>query len=303
MTRMARHLPMTLANERDTVNSLRWVLRELRVLYFAAMTLPIVLGAAVAWARGTPFNVGLFALTVVGGIFMQAGTNMTNDFFDYRADEGDPAPPPLPPEQALQGAVAFLIVGTLIGLYLAMLTGPVVLLLGIVGLVSGYSYSAPPLRLSGTGVGELLAGLNMGVLTTLGSYYVQTLRLTWEPALAAAPVGLLMAALLALHGFQSEKLSQTVGRSLWANLGPQRAAAAYGVPALAAFLLLLAAVLRGALPVTALLALLAVPLAVLAAATAARGHLTGAMRSAMAAHLSTTALLTLAYLIAGTLAA
>jgi 1,4-dihydroxy-2-naphthoate octaprenyltransferase len=287
--------------ESGKVSTIWWALRELRILYFAAMALPITLGAAIAWSRAGRFDFGLFVLTLVGGIFVQAGTNMANDFFDYQAEEHELTAHLLPPQQALQGALAFFIVGIMIGLYLAVLAGPLVIGLGVVAVISGYVYSAPPLRLSGTGLGELLGGLNMGMLTTIGSYYVQTGVVVWEPVLASLPVGLLMAALLALHGFQGEKLAQTVGRSLWAWFGPQAAPAVYGVPALVAFGVLLVQPLQGGLLLTVLLALLAAPLALVAVVAAGHGQLQGAMRNAMAAHLGTVSLLVVAYLLAGLL--
>lgn len=278
------------------------LLSEGRAPYFVAMALPIFLGAAIAWARTGSFDFGMFTVALVGGVFLQAGTTMANDYFDSGpSDDGGAAWQLLPPQQVLQGAVAFFVVGSMIGLYLAALTGPVVLLLGLIGLLSAYSYSAPPLRLSGTGVGELLAGLNLGMLTTLGSYYVQAYRLAWEPVVAALPVALLMAATLALNGFQPAKIKACAGRSVWARLGEQAAPLIYALSSALAFALLLVGVIRRTLPEEALLALLALPAAALTFVAASRARLRGAVRSAIVTHLSVATLLVVAYLVTGTL--
>jgi 1,4-dihydroxy-2-naphthoate octaprenyltransferase len=264
------------------------------------MALPIFLGAAIAWSRTGQFDFGMFALALVGGVFMQAGTTMANEYFDEGPREDEEVGWQfLPPQQVLQGAVAFFVVGSMIGLYLAALTGPAVLFLGLVGLLSGYTYSAPPLRLSGTGVGELLAGLNLGVLTTLGSYYVQVYRLSWEPVVAALPVALLMASSLALHGFEPRKIQTLDHRTIWARLGPGAAPVVYGAMATVAFILLVAGVVRKLLPPETLIAVLGLPAAVVAFLAAGQARFRWAVRTAVITHLSVSGLLVVAYLLHG----
>lgn len=281
------------------LNSLWTFLREIRAPYFAAIALPILLGSAIAWAQQGRFEIGLFAMSLLAGSFLQAGTNMTNDFFDYqRTGEGGPWTL-VPPQQVLQGALGFFVVGTMVGVYIALATGPLVLLLGIVGIASGYLYSVPPLRLSGTGVGELLAGLNLGLLTTVGAYYVQVGAVGWIVVWAALPVALLMTAVLVLNGFQPSKLA--LNRSVWARLGAGRAGLAYAVPALTAYALLISGVALGRLPQILLLALLGLPFAILTIVSAQSGRLGAAVVSAVGAHLSSTAFMALAFWLEGLL--
>lgn len=270
----------------------RW-LREIRAPYFAAIALPILLGSAVAWSQADAFDVGTFALSLLAGIFLQAGTNMTNDFYDYGESGGTLPWAIIPPEQALQGALGFLIVGAMVGGIIALEAGPLVLLLGLIGIASGYAYSVPPIRLSGSGLGELLAGLNLGLLTTLGAYYVQTGVVDGIVFWVAAPVVLLMTAVLVLNGFQPSKMERA---TLWARLGPSWAAAAYALPAIAAYALLIVAVAWERLPQLSLLGLLGLPLTALAIAGAHLRHSTTAIAGAVGAHLSVTALLALAFL-------
>jgi 1,4-dihydroxy-2-naphthoate polyprenyltransferase len=250
---------------------------------------------------GETLDIGLFSLAVLAGIFLQVGTNMTNDFFDYQRpdnpgeDEGEWTLEP--PQQVLQGAVGFFVVGAMVGLYIAVVAGPLVLLLGAVGIASGYLYSAPPIRLSGTGFGELLAGLNLGLLTTIGAYYVQTGTVDWLVVWVALPVALLMAAVLILNGFRPAKVAGS--RSLWARLGQGRGSVAYGIPYLLAYAVLITGVALERLPQVTLLALLGMPLGAVAIASAHLRHFTLAIVSAVGAHLSTTALLSVAFVLYG----
>ncbi len=270
-------------------------LHEIRAPYFAAIALPIVLGTAIAWATVGTFDVGLFTLSLLAGIFLQAGANMTNDFFDYQRLGDEERPWTLqPPQQVLQGALGFNVVGAMVGLYVALVSGPLVLLLGVVGIASGFLYSAPPVRLSGTGLGELMAGVNLGLLTTLGAYYVQARQVDGIVFWAALPPVLLMSATLILNGFLPAKLA--ANRSLWARMGRERAALAYTLPAILAFAVLIIGVALNRLPQISLLGLLGLPLAASAIVTAQLGRLTLAIISAVGAHLSTVALLSLAFI-------
>lgn len=271
-------------------------LTEIRAPYFAAIALPILLGTTIAWATAQRFNLALFALSLLAGIFLQAGANMTNDFFDTQLEDS-PARgwTIIAPEQAMQGALGFFVVGTMVGLYVVLATGPLTLLLGAIGIVSGYIYSAPPFRLSGTGIGELLAGANLGLLTTVGAYYVQTLRVAPLVLWAALPVALLMAATLVLNGFSWPKLDRR--RSLWARLGRRWSAVAYAIPALSAYAVLIIGAVLGALPQVTLLALLGLPLAAGAIAGAQLDRFSFASASAVGAHLGTTTLLVLSFLL------
>lgn len=273
-------------------------LHELRAPYFAAIALPILLGNALAWHAQGALDVGLFVMSLLAGIFLQAGTTMTNDFFDYqRTGEQDLLWALVPPQQVLQGAFAFFIVGAMVGVYVALVSGPLVWLLGIIGIISGYAYSVPPFRLSGTGLGEVLAGLNLGLLTTLGAYYVQVKSVDGIVVWVALPVALLMTAVLVLNGFQPAKLA--ANRSLWSKFGPERAGVAYMLPAMAAYALLIIGVALDWLPQLSLLGLLGLPFAAIATVSIQMSHLSWAIVSAIAAHLSTTALLALAFVLHG----
>jgi 1,4-dihydroxy-2-naphthoate octaprenyltransferase len=277
-------------------------LREIRAPYFAAIALPILLGSAVAYAKQGTLDIGLFVMSLLAGSFLQAGTTMTNDFFDsQRTGEQDLLWALVPPQQVLQGALAFFVVGSMVGIYVALVSGPLVLLLGVIGIASAYAYSGPPFNLSGTGIGEGLAGMNLGLLTTLGAYYVQLHRLDWIVVWVALPVGLLMSAVLILNGFQPAKLA--VNKSWWATLGAERAALAYALPAFLAYALLIVAVATEELPQVTLLGLLGMPLSAMTIVSTQLGDrliknsFSLAIVSAIGAHLSTTALLALAFIL------
>jgi 1,4-dihydroxy-2-naphthoate octaprenyltransferase len=183
-----------------------------------------------------------------------------------------------------------------------------VLWLGIVGVFSGYFYTAPPFRLAGTGLGELLIGLNFGPLMVLGSYYTQTQSVSWEPVVASLPVGLLIALVVWINQFQDMKADAAVGKTHWvARLGRRRAATAYGLLLAAVYLSLAAGVLFGGVTPLALLGLLTLPKAVQAYRVAHVHYdhpqeLVPANAATIQIHLWTGILITLGYAIRGVIA-
>ncbi len=267
------------------MQQLRWQLwlEEVRAPFFTASIIPVVLGAIIAWSTTGEFHWGYFLLTLIGGVCMHAGTNVANDYYDHKsgADESnvDFVRPftggsrmiqqgRLKPNEVIRGALIFFSVGSLIGFYLTYARGWTVLVLGLIGLFCGFFYTASPVTLVSTGFGELIVGLNFGVLMTLGSYYVQTQHISWEPIVASLPVAFLIAGVLYINEFQDCRSDKTAGKNhLVARLGKQRAVKGYEVILSAAYISILFGVaLRLLAPPSgislfALLALLTLPIA------------------------------------------
>ncbi|MFQ6059500.1 MAG: prenyltransferase, partial [Anaerolineae bacterium] len=196
---------------------------EVRAPFFTATIVPIVLGAVIAWVRVGTFHWGFFLLTLIGGLCLHAGTNVVNDYFDHLSGNDEInvefvrpftggsrmiQKGLLQPQEVLRGALAFFAAGSLIGLYLAYARGPIILILGLMGVFCGFFYTAPPVYLARWGIGEFIVGVNFGLLMTLGSYYVQTRALAWEPVVAAIPVALLIAGVLYINEFQDVPADQ-----------------------------------------------------------------------------------------------
>ncbi|MBN1177726.1 MAG: 1,4-dihydroxy-2-naphthoate octaprenyltransferase [Anaerolineae bacterium] len=296
-----------------------WAIK-MRAPFFTVDVVPVLLGTALAWARTGAFNLWVFLLTMLGTIFINAGTNMTNDYFDHTwgSDEVNKEfinpftggsrviqMGLVTPKEMLWQGIAFFVAASLIGLFLTFTRGLGVLWLGLIGVFFGYFYTAPPLRLVRTGIGELGVGLCLGPLTVLGAYYVQTQHMAWEPAIAALPVGLLVALILWINEFQDMPADAQVGkRHLVVRMGRKNGALAFGLLLAAVYLSILLGVLFVGVSPWALLGLLTAPLA-LKAYRVARVHydhpqeLVPANVLTIRTHLLTGLLLTLGYVVQG----
>lgn len=134
------------------------------------------------------------------------------------------------PREVFTEAVIFFILGGGIGIYLTYTRGIEVLILGIIGVGSGFFYTAPPFRFVSRGYGEVFIGLNFGVLMTLGAYFVQTQVLAWEAVYPSIPVAILITAVLYINEFPDHDADRDVGkRTIVVRLGRRRAAKGYAV--------------------------------------------------------------------------
>jgi 1,4-dihydroxy-2-naphthoate octaprenyltransferase len=252
-----------------------------RAPFLSATIVPILAGAAWVFARRlvTPFPWGLFALVMVGAIALHIAANTFNDYFDWKSGtdqvNNDYFLPYSGGSRSLElgliserglfaVACGALIIAGLAGLPILFLRGPALLLFGLVGALSAYYYTAPPLRLAARkGLGELIVGLNFGPLMTAGAVFALTGRLTWQDFFIGLPIGLFTTAILWINQFPDMEADARSGKiNLVVLLGKERARWGYVLLMAIAFGSVLVGVLSGVLPTAALLMLVALPLAV-----------------------------------------
>ena len=296
-----------------------WIVK-MRAPFFTAAIVPVCLGTAVAWATTGAFNLWYFLLTLIGAVCLNAGTNMTNDYFDHTWGSDDIntefANPftggsrliqmgIVKPTVFLWQGIVFFVAGSIIGIVLIFTRGLWILWLGLVGVFSGYFYTAPPLRLVRTGLGEPLIGLSFGPLMVLGSYFTQTQTVSWEPVIASLPVAILIALVVWINQFQDMRADAAVGKNHWVvRLGRERAATAYGLLLALVYLSLLGGAISGVVTPFALIGLLTLPMAAKAYQVAVTHYdhpkeLVPANAATIQIHLLTGALMTIGYIVQG----
>jgi 1,4-dihydroxy-2-naphthoate octaprenyltransferase len=254
----------------------RVVVRELRAEFLTASVIPVLLSGAVAHFETGVFDWPLFLLTLFGAAFLHIGTNVANDYFDHLSGN-DPVNiryirpftggsrliqnKLLSPRAVLTIAIVFYAAAALIGMILTILVGPMIILFGIIGLVSGYFYTAPPIRFAHRGLGEIVVGLNFGLLIGIGTYFVQTGTVSGAAIVSSLPLTLLVAAIIIINEFQDREADARVGkRTLVVRLGLRRSVPLLAVVSLAAYFPIVAGVRMGLFPPFALLGLAPLPI-------------------------------------------
>jgi 1,4-dihydroxy-2-naphthoate octaprenyltransferase len=259
---------------RSTIRLLRAakiIAATLRAAFFPASILPVSLGSILALNRTGRWDWGLFGWTCAGVVCLHASANVANDYFDHESGNDDINRSFIrpftggsrtvqrglitPARLAFLSAVC-LVLGLVAAVYLSIRVGPYVLVLGGIGVLSGYYYTAPPLRLAARGWGEVMVGLNFGVLPVVGSFFVQTGEWSWAPVVVSLPLAVLIVALLVVNQIPDYEADMAVRKRNWVvRLGRQRGSVLYAVLMSAWIPALFSAVWLGYAPGTMLVAL------------------------------------------------
>ena len=194
--------------------------RAIRPKSFTATTTPIAVGVALAAIDGY-FAPGWAALTLLAALLLQAGTNLTNDYFDHRSgvDSTTSLSPSgviqqalLAPRAVLIGGLGCFALSAALGIALALHGGPWIWSFGVVGLLIGLLYTAGPFPLAYKGFGEVVVFIAMGPAMVLGTYIVQT-GIARPLALAAGiPIGLLVAAIMHANNVRDIETDRQKGK-------------------------------------------------------------------------------------------
>jgi 1,4-dihydroxy-2-naphthoate octaprenyltransferase len=217
-----------------------------RIRTLPAAIAPVLVGTALAgWQH--VFHPLRFVAALIGAIFIQVGTNLSNDYSDARrgADAEDRLGPVrvtagglVPPRQVLIATYVSFGVAVLAGVYLVAVAGWQLLLVGAASILAGVLYTGGPKPYGYEGLGELFVFLFFGIVAVAGSYFVQVKHLDWKAFALAVPVGLLASAILVVNNFRDSDSDRRAGkRTLAVRLGRQRTRTMFAVIVYGAFLL------------------------------------------------------------------
>ena len=237
------------------------------------MTLTAGATAGLLAARHPGFAAGYYALAFIGITLAHVSNNLLNDLFDTNTglDTGEYPRALYAPHPILSGmisrqglttaAAGVTAAGLIIMVVLTIARGPLVLALGLAGVLLNVAYTAPPLRLKKHGLGELDVLLVWGPLMIAGTYYSAVGHLPWQVWPASIPYGLLCTAVLMGKHIDKIPWDERAGiRTLPVILQEKRARTLTEALMVAFYVVLIACVIAPILPWTTLVALGALPL-------------------------------------------
>ena len=240
-----------------------------RPFSFTASLLPVSVGGAIALGQGR-MHWPLFVAALLGALGLHIGTNVTNEIYDVRHGI-DSITSPRMSMAILKGRIsergAFIvawsgfILALLMGIFLTLHRGWPIVLLGLIGFIGGYFYTAPPFQYKYRALGLPLVFLLMGPLMVVGAYYAVTGTFDASLLVVSLPVGLLVTAIL--HGNEWRDVAEDTRHGFTtfsAQVGRDAAHWVYVMLVLGAYVAVGLAVMVGALPKLALLTLLSLPL-------------------------------------------
>src|SRR3954454_14479904 len=197
-----------------------------------AAVAPVLVGTALAGSEDV-FRPVAFAAALIGSVFIQIGTNLSNDYSDARrgADTEERLGPVrvtagglVPPRKVLVATWLAFGVAVAAGAYLIAIAGWELLIVGLASIAAGVLYTGGPRPYGYEGLGELFVFGFFGIVAVVGSYYVQVESLRGLAFTIAVPIGLLAAAILMVNNIRDIETDRRAGkRTLAVRLGRRRA--------------------------------------------------------------------------------
>jgi 1,4-dihydroxy-2-naphthoate octaprenyltransferase len=162
--------------------------------------------------------------------------------------------------------LAALAIGSAIGLVIVLLTKSVlILIIGLVGLLGGFFYTAPPIKLGYRCVGEFVIAMLFGLLPVYASYYLQTGTIDTIPLLPAAIVATLIFLIILINEFPDADADATVSKkTLVVHFGVPASVWIYRITLIGGFIIAAVMLIHRSMFFAGLFYLFTLPVAVLA---------------------------------------
>src|SRR3954452_12931395 len=240
----------------------------LRPFAFTASAIPVIAGGALAWVDGA-FAWVPFLAALAGAVLLHAGTNIVNEVYDVRKGI-DSITSPRASHAIVKGRMteraALITAGTAFGLAIAfgvaltLMRGPAIIGLGLIGLVLGWGYTAPPLEYKNRALGIPIVFVLMGPLMVIGGYFAASGDWSSTAFWLAVPIGLLTAAILHGNEWRDIREDTRAGIStLSARIGRRWAHYGYVALVLGAYMVLAVTVIAAVLPPAVMLVVFSLP--------------------------------------------
>jgi 1,4-dihydroxy-2-naphthoate polyprenyltransferase len=219
---MAQQLTNTI--EADKGWKIWWQLTRPHTL--TAAFVPVLLGTVLA-LQYTDIHFPLFLAMLAASLLIQAATNMFNEYYDYKRGldtehsvgiGGAIVRNGVKPSTVMTIAFSFYGIALVLGIYIVMNSSWWLAVIGLVCMAAGYFYTGGPMPIAYTPLGEIVAGLFMGLIIILISFYIQTSMITTYSILISVPVSILVGMILLANNIRDLDGDKENGRKTVAIL-------------------------------------------------------------------------------------
>ena len=195
---------------------------------------PVLIGTSLINIDGKSINWVNAFLALSVGLLLQIAVNYSNDYSDgiRGTDEIRTGPIRLvasglkTPVQVKNAAILTYSIAAISGLALALRTSPLLIIVGAAAIFAGWKYTGGKNPYGYSGFGEVSVFVFFGLVATMGSYFAQSERLSWQSFLLAIPMGSLSCTILGLNNLRDRPKDEVVGkRTVAVKLGDAKARA------------------------------------------------------------------------------
>ena len=186
----------------------------------SASIAPVMVGTAMAYGDGF-FHLPSALAALIIAVFIQIGTNLSNDYFDFkngvdRPGHGRPTSAilsgALTPSEVKVGFVMAFAVAAVAANTLVIRLGTPALVIALASIISGLLYTAGRWSLSRLGLGDLFVLIFFGPVAVAGTYYAQSFEYNGAVILSGFMTGFLSVAILVVNNLRDITTDLAAGR-------------------------------------------------------------------------------------------
>ena len=238
---------------------------------WSASVIPVFVGTLYSLYTGSSLQLDLFFALLLSAVGLQCFANVTNDYYDfiggvdnmetiYDREGSILVSDDVPILEVKKLMLTTLLFTSLPATYLLLHRGAVVAIIGGIGFLVALLYSAGPLPISKTFLGEFFSGFTMGGLITWLSYYLQRGVLDIEIIFISIPLIIYIGSILLTNGLCDIEKDRRSRTTLPILIGRKRSILLLKFSYLLMYILVFSAVVAGILPSSMFLITLSLPL-------------------------------------------
>lgn len=187
----------------------------------AAAIAPVLIGTSLVTVDGQGINWINALLSLGVGLLLQIAVNYSNDYSDGIRGTDDSRVGPIrlvasglkSANQVKSAAFISYFLAAISGLILSLRTSPVLILVGAIAIIAGWKYTGGKNPYGYSGFGEFSVFVFFGLVATMGSYFAQSQKVTWQSLLLAIPMGALSCSILGLNNLRDRPKDELVGKN------------------------------------------------------------------------------------------
>jgi 1,4-dihydroxy-2-naphthoate octaprenyltransferase len=227
-----------------------------RPIFLFGVAVLYALGVGIAHYLGSTIDWNTYFLGQAWVSLLQLGTQYLNEYYDATADQANPnrtvvtggsgaiGPGKLPRRAALLAALTCLagLASLTVILVSTVQPPPEIYLIMLLAFLGGFFYSTPPIKLEGSGYGELTTTALVAFLVPSFAFILQTGQMHRLLAMSSFPLAALMVAMLLAFELPDYATDLKFGkRTMMVRLGWQNGMGMHDILILSAFLVLMLA--------------------------------------------------------------
>jgi len=244
--------------------------RVIRIRFLLSSVIAVSVGLGISWWHIGQIDI-LYAIMTMGGVVsLHASVDLLNDYWDFKRGidtqtqrtkmSGGTGVLPeglLQPNQVYRAGIAFLIIGSLLGIYFVIIDGIVIGMILTFAVVSIYFYST---KIVDSGLAEIFVAIK-GTMIVLGTYFIQTLEINLTTIMGGIFIGALSSLVLFITSFPDFEADKAKGRkTLVRSVGKQKATMVFWIFPIVVYSILISGIFYEIFPIYCIISLAMFPL-------------------------------------------